>query len=86
MIITIHGTNIDLTSALQRYAEEKIAGLTKFFGNIQKAEIDIGVRSRHHQKGDIYYAEVNVHIPGSIVRVVKEEKDLYKAILEYQKR
>ncbi|MEK7084076.1 MAG: ribosome-associated translation inhibitor RaiA [Patescibacteria group bacterium] len=82
MITTIHGTDIELTDALKQYAEEKISGLTKFFDNIQKAEIDIGLRSRHHQKGDIYYAEVNVIIPGHVVRVVKEEKNLYKAIDE----
>jgi ribosomal subunit interface protein len=80
MIINIRGTNIELTEALKNYAEEKIGELEKYFGNIRQADIDIGLRSHHHNKGDIYYAEVNLHVPGELVRVVKEEADLYKAI------
>ncbi|MEK7623987.1 MAG: ribosome-associated translation inhibitor RaiA [Patescibacteria group bacterium] len=80
MTITIHGTNIELTDALKQYAEEKIEGLTKFFDNIQSARIDIGKRSNHHHKGEIFYAEVNLSVPGHMLRVVKEEADLYKAI------
>lgn len=80
MIITVHGTKIELTESLKQYAEEKILGLSKFFPHITKAQIDLGLISNHHQKGDIYYAEVNVHLPRKIIRVVKEEADLYKAI------
>lgn len=80
MITTIHGTGIDLTDALKFYALEKINSLDKFFPNITKMEIDIGMRTRHHQKGKVYYAEVNVHIPGNVIRVVKDADDLYKAI------
>ena len=54
--------------------------LTKFFDNIQQINIDVGKRSNHHHKGEIFYAEVNLHIPGHMLRVVKEEPDLYKAI------
>lgn len=80
MIINIHGTNLELTPALRAYAEEKISGLTKYFDNITQADIDIGRNTNHHQKGDVYFAEVNLHVPGQILRVVKEEEDLYKAI------
>jgi len=80
MITTIHAKGMELTSALQEYAEEKILGLEKFFDNIIKAEIDIGLLSHHHNKGKIYYAEVNLSIPGKVLRVVKESEDLYKAI------
>lgn len=80
MIITMHGTGLELTAHIREYAEEKISGLTKYFKNIVKAEIDLGLTSNHHHKGDIYYAEVNLHLPRRVVRVVKEEKDLYKAI------
>jgi len=80
MIINIQATGIELTNALRLYAEEKISGLTKFFDNIMQADIDIGMLSHHHQKGEIYYAEVNLHVPNKIVRVVKESDDLYKAI------
>jgi len=58
----------------------KHKGLQKFFENIIQADVDIGVRSQHHQKGKIYFAEVNLQIPNKIVRVEKEAEDLYKAI------
>lgn len=80
MIITIHGTGIDLTDAIKEYAEKKIMMLQRYFDRITKVEIDVGKRSHHHQKGLIYYAEVNLYIPGHNLRVVKEEKDLYKAM------
>ncbi len=79
-MITIHATGMDMNETLRLYAEEKIRGLEKFFDNIQKAEIDMGLRNHHHQKGKIYYAEVNVHVPKRVMRIVKEAEDLYKAI------
>jgi len=80
MKITIQGTGIELTQAIKEYAIEKIESLEKFFDNIQNADIDLGRRSTHHQHGDVFYAEVNVSVPGKLLRVVKEEPDLYKAI------
>lgn len=80
MTITLHATGIEMSETLRLYAEEKIKSLEKFFDNIQKAEIDIGLLNHHHQKGKIYYAEVNVHVPGRVMRIVKEAEDLYKAI------
>lgn len=80
MIVTIHGTGMELTPALRSYAEEKITSLEKFFDGIERVSIDMGLMSHHHNKGNIFYAEVNLSIPGHMVRVVKEESDLYKAI------
>jgi putative sigma-54 modulation protein len=80
MTINIHGTGIELTDAIKEYAEEKMSQLTKFFDNIQQINIDVGKQSHHHNKGEVFYAEVNVHIPGHMLRIVKEEQDLYKAI------
>ena len=80
MTINIRATGIQLTDAIRQYAEEKVKMLEKFFDHIIIANVDVGLRSNHHQKGDIYYAEVKLHLPGHMIRVVKEERDLYKAI------
>ncbi len=80
MLITVQATGVDMTDAIKQYAEEKMEGLNKFFDNIQKVEIDVGMNSHHHNKGKIYYAEVNLHVPGKLIRMVKEAEDLYKAI------
>lgn len=80
MTTTIQGTGIELTDAIKSYAIEKIESLEKYFDRIQNADIDIGTRGNHHQKGAIFYAEVNISVPGKLIRVVKEADDLYKAI------
>lgn len=80
MIINIKATNMELTDAIRKYAEEKMEGLVKFFKNITQADIDIGMESHHHQKGKIFYAEVNAHTPQKLVRVRKNAVNLYKAI------
>tara|TARA_Y100001970_G_C13889556_1_gene677978 strand:- start:136 stop:489 length:354 start_codon:yes stop_codon:yes gene_type:complete len=80
MNITIQFTNVEPTQAIRDYTEEKLQTLEKFFENIQKMDVDIGAREQRHNKGKRYYAEVNVHIPGKVVRVAKDTEDLYKAI------
>jgi putative sigma-54 modulation protein len=80
MIITIQGTGIELTDAIKAYALKKVTALEKFFNNATKFEIDVGLKSHHHQKGKIFYAECNVHVPGALIRVVKDAEDLYRAI------
>lgn len=80
MILTIKATNMELTDPIREYAETKATSLEKFFKQIQKIEIDIGLDNKHHLKGKIFYAEMNIHVPGKIIRVVKEAETLYKAI------
>jgi len=80
MVINIQFSNVDSTDALKSYAYDKINGLQKYFDNIQQADINIGRTTNHHQKGDVYYAEVNLHVPGDMIRVRKKTTDLYKAI------
>lgn len=80
MLINIKGTGIELTDPIKQYVEEKVNDLEKYFDNAQRADVDIGLLSNHHNKGKIYYAEVNLHLPGNDLRVVKESEDLYKAI------
>ena len=80
MKINIQGTGLDLTDSIREYAEEKTLSLEKYFDNIQQADIDVGMDNHHHNKGKIYYAEINLSVPGKVLRVVKEAEDLYKAI------
>lgn len=80
MTTNIRATGMELTPAIRQYAEEKFDTLTRFFNNIQKIDIDVGLRTHHHQQGKIYYAEVNVHVPNKLIRVERDADDLYKAI------
>ena len=80
MTIQIKGTGIELTDAIKEYAQEKVKSLEKFFDRVTDVNIDVGMESHHHLKGKIYYAEVNMSVPGKLIRVRKNAVDLYKAI------
>lgn len=80
MTINIRAKNMDLTDAIRQYAEEKLTSLDKFYDNILHIEVDLGLDTTHHNKGKIYTCTAMVDIPNNLVRVTKEEKDLYKAI------
>lgn len=80
MITTVHGTGIELTDAIRDYVDKKVAALEKFMPQATKVEVDIGMRTHHHAKGKIFYAEMEVHQPTGNLLVEKDAEDLYKAI------
>jgi len=83
MQIDIKGTNLELTQAIKDYINEKIGGLEKFFDQILEARVEVGLTSKHHQKGKIFRAEANLEVPQKhIIRAEAEREDLYMAINE----
>ena len=85
MKVTIKATNFDLTPAIKKAIEEKIATLDKFIPNIDtplEAFVEVALESRHHHKGKIYYAEANIKVPGKILRSEAEGENIYQAINE----
>ena len=81
-ITKIKATNIQLTPEIKDYIQKKMDMLEKYLGNVQilNCDIEVGLTSKHHQKGEIYFAEVGLEVPGNILRVQKTEKDIFKAI------
>jgi ribosomal subunit interface protein len=82
MNINIKTTLIDLTPSIEEAINEKIGGLEKYFDNIIVCDVEVGKTSEHHHKGDIYKAEVNLEVPGKILRATVVTDDLYKSINE----
>ncbi len=86
MNIIIKGTNLELHNDLKEYVNEKIGGLRKFVenenidSNSVIARVELAKTTRHHQHGDIYKAEVNLQLPGKMLRSVEESDDIYKSI------
>lgn len=82
MKINIKATQMDLTPAIRDYAQEKMDMLEKYLGDIQvtNCDVEVGMTTHHHSKGEIFRAEVNLSLPGEMLRVEKTEEDLYKAI------
>ena len=88
MQIIIKGTKIKLTKTLKDFVEEKVRDLEKFFEfkikqNFEvKAFVEIGKTSKRHRKGDIFFAECQIFLPGKGVRAAAEREDLKLAICE----
>ena len=98
MKIVIKTTNLKLNRELKNYIEEKIGSLEKFAKVFQSENyynsfftkgkprvevwVEIGRTTRHHQKGDIFRAEVQMRFPGKSLRAESEREDLRLAITE----
>ena len=84
MKITIKTTNLKLTPEIEERIEEKINSVDKLLDdmdrNVIEARVEIGRTTKHHQKGDIFRAEVNLTLPGRLLRSVAEEWDLRTAL------
>ncbi len=80
----IKGLDMVLTPAISGYLEKRIAHLDKFISPEHKQEVmcyaEIGKSTKHHKKGDVFAAELTVHVGGKSFRAKTEEYDLYAAI------
>jgi len=79
----LKATNLELTEAIENYVREKIGMLEKFLKHIdlpQSARVEIGKLSKHHRKGDVFFAEVNLELPHKLLRATVDAEDLYEAI------
>ena len=81
MKIQITGRGIELTEAIKDYATRKTESLNKFYnGRVIRAEIILGINSRHHSKGNMFFAECKLQVLGKDLFAAKNEETLYKAI------
>ncbi len=80
MTINIVAKSMELTPAIKQYAEEKMLSLEKYMDSIRHIDIEVGMASGSHHKGDIFECKANVQIGGETIMVEREAEDLYKAI------
>lgn len=82
MKIKIKATKITMSQNIKDYIQEKMDMLDKYLGSVAviNCDIEIAMDVTSQHKGEIYRAEVNLSVPGELIRVEKTEKDLYKAI------
>jgi len=85
MIINIKVKNFELTSSIKEYIEIKLKYLEKFLvkeleeGSVM-IDFEVAKTTRHHKKGNIFYAEANLKIMGTVLRAEKTSDDLLAAI------
>jgi len=42
--------------------------------------VEISKTTRHHHKGDVFYAELNLSLPHKMIRIEEYNSDIYAAI------
>ena len=84
MKIILHGKNIELTTPLKEFVDEKVGSLDKYFkgvsAGIMEARVEVGRDSKHHKSGFVYYAEINLKLGKSLLRSVVEHVDVRTAL------
>jgi putative sigma-54 modulation protein len=82
MKIRIKATRIELTPQIKEYVQLKMNMLEKYLGKIQVINCDVEISRENgvQNSGKIYRAEVNLEVPGQLLRVEKTEKDILKAV------
>jgi len=86
MNIDIKSTSFELTPSLKVYINKKLVdSLSKMIrkydneGGVEM-KIEVARTTKHHYKGQVYMAEVNLILPGKSIRVVERSDDIRKAI------
>jgi len=83
MKIILSGKNMQLDEPLKVFVEDRIGGLEKFLGDGPiEARVEIGLPSKHHRSGRIYYAEVNLKMGSKLLRATCQHEDLRNAIVD----
>ncbi len=74
---------MSLGDDFREYLNKKLHGLEKLFDFDDPSVIvtvELGRTTRHHEKGDVFFAEINVHRGKESFRAVSERADLMSAI------
>jgi ribosomal subunit interface protein len=82
MNTNIKMTNIVMNDAISDYVSKRMKKIDELLMEDRSAQCDIelGKTSAHHQKGDIFRAEVHIVGAGKNLYASAEKKDLYAAI------
>jgi putative sigma-54 modulation protein len=83
MRINEKGTNMQITDEVKDYLYKKLDHIEKFLNPADESvlcQVELGKISRHHNKGDVYRTEINLHTAGRNFRAVSEMDDLFASI------
>lgn len=76
-IYEIVGRNLEVTDAMRTYAEDKLSRLTRFFDQVVDAKVTM---SYYQGRADPATVEVQVNVPGGLVRAEESGDDTYAAV------
>lgn len=76
-------TDISITSDVREYLDKKLQGLEKLLDFSDPAvivDVELGRTTRHHQTGDVFFAEININRGKESRRAVADSSDIVSAI------
>lgn len=81
-IVETKGTNIELTDAIKKYVEDKLQAVSKLTTKFEPCDVraEVGKTTKGQQKGEIFFTEFNLTIPGVVLRSEARKDDLYASI------
>ncbi len=83
MKINTKATSIVMTGEISDYLYKKLEGLSKFLDvndESIKIDVELGRTTKHHEKGDIFRAEINIFTKQKTFRAEVEAGDLLSAV------
>lgn len=83
MRLNLKATNIVLNDDIRAYLEKRISSLGKLIDIEDQAvmiNVELGRSTKHHQSGDIFFAEINIYRGKETFRAVSDHPDLNSAI------
>jgi len=85
MKIDVLTKNVEMTRAIQSYINKKIAILGSLIKRFEKESevtlfLEIARTTKHHKRGEIFYAEGTLNLSGKTIRAEEYNIDLYSAI------
>jgi len=82
-INSLKGTNMEVTEAIRDYVFSKLEMIEKLVVNyepVAELSVEVGKTTLHHNKGPFFRCEMNLKLPGVMLRAEQEAGDLYAAI------
>jgi ribosomal subunit interface protein len=86
MQLILQGTNIKLTDHVRALVDEKMGSLNYLLAGLDpeslEARVEVGVPQEHVVSRGIYRAEVNLRLPGALLRAVAEDRTIRGALTQ----
>lgn len=83
MRLNLKATDLTVTPQVRSYLDKKLQSLEKlvdFGDSAVMVDVELGRTTRHHQTGDVFFAEINIHRGKESFRAVSDRPDIMSAI------
>jgi ribosomal subunit interface protein len=85
MRIEISCTKLEAAPDIKEYAKKRIAALSRLLLRFEEEKevvvfVELARTTRHHRKGNVFYAEGSIDVPGKSMRATFTGPDIHVAI------